>query len=287
MNNGLQIFKNEEFGEVRTLIVNNEPWFVGKDICVLFGDKNHNRSLSRISDEDKDKFEILTKGGKQTLIFINESGLYSLLFSMQPQKINKKGIQDAYPLETEERIKKLKHFKRWVTHDVLPTIRKTGGYVQDNREEEFIKTYFPSFGKETQLAMVLDLRNQNEKLKNKNQQLSDKIEKEKPFVDFAKKVGNSSDLIDMNQMAKLLKDEHMDIGRNRLFEFLRNKGILRKNNEPYQRYLENGLFNVKESTYKTAYNTKVYTKTYVTGKGQIYITELLRRELSKNNNQKK
>ena len=112
MENEIISFTNKEFGEIRSILIDNEPWFVGKDICNLFGDKNHNRSLSRISDEDKDKFEILTKGGKQTLIFINESGLYSLLFSMQPQKINKKGIQDAYPLETEERIKKLKHFKK-------------------------------------------------------------------------------------------------------------------------------------------------------------------------------
>ena len=138
MENEIISFTNKEFGEIRSILIDNEPWFVGKDICNLFGDKNHNRSLSRISDEDKDKFEILTKGGKQTLIFINESGLYSLLFSMQPQKINKKGIQDAYPLETEERIKKLKHFKRWVTHDVLPSIRKTGSYSVNQKLESYM-----------------------------------------------------------------------------------------------------------------------------------------------------
>ena len=104
------------------------------------------------------------------------------------------------------------------------------------------------------------------------------LEEQKPLVDFANKVSNSSNLIDMGKMAKLLKDENIDIGRNRLFDWLRRKEILMKNNMPYQRYIDGGYFQVKESTYETSYGTKTQQTTFVTGKGQIYITEKLRKE---------
>lgn len=108
--------------------------------------------------------------------------------------------------------------------------------------------------------------------------LHQQIEEQKPLVDFANQVSDTTSLIDMNQMAKLLKDENIPIGRNRLFEILRQKEILRNNNEPYQRYIESGYFKVKEGTYETPYGTKAYVKTFVTGKGQIWITEKLRKE---------
>ena len=104
------------------------------------------------------------------------------------------------------------------------------------------------------------------------------IEEQRPLVEFANKVSNSSNLIDMGKMAKLLKDENINIGRNRLFEWLRKKDILMRNNIPYQRYLDGGYFQVKESTFETPYGTKTQQTTFVTGKGQIYITEKLRKE---------
>lgn len=104
------------------------------------------------------------------------------------------------------------------------------------------------------------------------------IEEQRPLVDFANKVSDSSNLIDMGKMAKLLKDEHINIGRNRLFEWLRRKEILMKNNMPYQRYIDGGYFKVKESVYETPYGSKTQQTTYVTGRGQIYITEKLRKE---------
>lgn len=104
------------------------------------------------------------------------------------------------------------------------------------------------------------------------------IEEQRPLVDFANKVSDSSNLIDMGKMAKLLKDEHINIGRNRLFDWLRKKEILMKNNMPYQRYIDGGYFQIKESVYETAYGTKTQQTTYVTGRGQIYITEKLRKE---------
>lgn len=110
------------------------------------------------------------------------------------------------------------------------------------------------------------------------QLLENKIEEQKPLVEFADHVSNTTDLIDMGNMAKLLKDENINVGRNRLFDYLRKNKILMQNNLPYQRYIDEGYFRVKELTYSTPYGDKVQNKTYVTGKGQIYLTEKLRRE---------
>lgn len=123
--NNLQIFKNPEFGQVRTIIKDDEPWFVGKDIAMYFGDTNYRRSLARLDEDEKGVSQIETPGGYQNMTIINESGLYSLMFYMQPQKA--KGVSQNDML-IDERISKLKKFKRWVTSEVLPAIRKTGHY---------------------------------------------------------------------------------------------------------------------------------------------------------------
>ena len=104
-----------------------------------------------------------------------------------------------------------------------------------------------------------------------------KLEEQEPLVAFANKVSDSSNLIDMGKLAKLLNDEHIKIGRNKLFQWLREQKILMKSNIPYQRYIDSGYFQVKESTFKTPYGEKTAQTTYVTGKGQIYITEKLRK----------
>lgn len=135
--NVLQIFKNEEFGSIRTFVKNGEYWFVGRDVCNAFKDKNPNRSIGRIDDCDKRSLKIKDSlGREQTVTVINESGLYALLFAMQPQKANKDGVSNAYPIEVQERIEKLRRFKRWVTHDVLPTLRKTGSYSMNPQENK-------------------------------------------------------------------------------------------------------------------------------------------------------
>lgn len=134
--NELQIFNNPEFGSVRTSNINGEPWFVGKDVCEAFGDTNYRRSLSNIDDSDKGVSQIETPGGKQNMVIINESGLYSLLFQMQPQKA--KGVSQNESV-IDERIEKLHRFKRWVTSEVLPSIRKTGGYNRTMTTAEQIR----------------------------------------------------------------------------------------------------------------------------------------------------
>ena len=135
--NALQIFKNEEFGSIRTFVKNGEYWFVGRGVCNAFQDKNPNRSIGRIDDCDKRSLKIKDSlGREQTVTVISESGLYALLFAMQPQRANKDGVSNAYPIEVQERIEKLRRFKRWVTHDVLPTLRKTGSYSMNPQENK-------------------------------------------------------------------------------------------------------------------------------------------------------
>lgn len=152
--NELKIFQNKEFGEIRTLIENGEPWLVGKDVCESFGDTNYRRSLSSVDDDDKRISQIETPGGKQNMIVINESGLYSLLFQMQPQKA--KGVSQNDSL-VDERIEKLHRFKRWVTSEVLPSIRKTGGYQKPLTPQEMMRL---------QLGMIDDVSDRVTKLEN-------------------------------------------------------------------------------------------------------------------------
>ena len=152
MENNLILFENAPFTNVRIIILDGEPWFIGKDVCNYFGDRNHNRSLKRIEDMDKRITTVETRGGPQKMTVINESGLYSLLFTMQPQKANRV-VTDAYPLEVEERIGKLNAFRYWVTHDVLPSVRKGGRYM----------TPTESMRREALVAEILDEYRRNKK----------------------------------------------------------------------------------------------------------------------------
>lgn len=151
-------FEHEEFGTVRTTIIDGEPWFVGQDICKALGDTNYSRSLSNVDDEDKKRLPIVDSLGETwnityNVIYVNVCGLYSLLFTMQSQqsqKANKSNeddneddrLQDMYPFkiikaaETQIKIEKLKRFKRWIGHDVIPSIRKTGSYIFNNNTDK-------------------------------------------------------------------------------------------------------------------------------------------------------
>ena len=124
MSDSLRVFNNPEFGSVRTVTVDGEPWFVVADVCAYFGVTNRNRVMQMVDDDEKGGTQIDTPGGTQTIAIVNESGLYALLFALQPTKA--RGVSEEY---IEERQKKLRSFKRWVTHDVLPAIRKTGTYT--------------------------------------------------------------------------------------------------------------------------------------------------------------
>ena len=271
MNRILQAFNDSEFGLLRTMTVNNETWFIGKDICQIFGDKNHSRSLGRIEAEDKREEEIVdAMGRKQKAIYINESGLYSLLFAMQPQKSNKNGVSDAYPIEVKDRIEKLKKFKHWVTNEVLPSIRKHGVYMTDSKAYDLLHN-------EDSLADLL--LQAGEQLKQKNII----IEEMRPKAIFADAVSASNQTILVGELAKILRQNGVvGMGQNRLFEILRNRGYLIKGNRsdknmPTQRSLEMGLFEIKETAVTHSDGHVTVNKTpKVTGKGQQYFINLFK-----------
>lgn len=129
--NEMQIFENPEFGKIRAIDQNGEPWFVLKDVCETFGETNYRRVAARLDEDEKGVSQIATPGGNQNMTIVNEPGLYSALFTMQPEKA--RGVSDEY---IENRIKQLKSFKRWITHEVIPTIRKTGSYTFDGTSKE-------------------------------------------------------------------------------------------------------------------------------------------------------
>lgn len=129
----MQIFSDEQFGKIRTITIEGEPWFVGKDVCAAFGDTNYRRTLGRLDADEKGVSQIETMGGKQSLTVINESGLYSLLIAMQPQKAKGVSQNDA---QVEERMEMVRRFRRWITHEVIPSVRRNGIYMTDAVMEE-------------------------------------------------------------------------------------------------------------------------------------------------------
>ena len=244
--NELQIFKSHEFGEIRTTIQNGEPWFVAADVCKALDIENNRKATNRLDDDEKGVTSSDTLGGKQKLTIVNEAGLYTLVLgSRKPEA---------------------KAFKRWITHEVLPTIRRTGGYV--NSAEAFIGHYLPHADESTRTMFRAQLKAIEE--------LNAKIEADKPKVLFADAVSSSDTTILVGEMAKILKQNGVDIGQKRFFEWLRQNGYLIKRkgsewNMPTQRSMELGLFEIKESTHLDGNGCNITTKTpKITGKGQQY-----------------
>ena len=235
---------------ISRITINDELWFIGKDAAKILGYAKPRKAIAAHVDSE-DKKDALIQGdlgGTQKMTVINESGIYSLIMS--------------------SKLPKAKKFKRWVTTQILPTIRKTGGYVAN--EDMFIENYLP-FLDETyrnlfRLQMVFI------------DKLNERIRQDQPLVEFANQVSNSENLIDMNAMAKLAAEENIPIGRNRLFKWLRKNGILMSDNLPYQKFIDRGYFAVKESVFETGSMTKTYQQTFVTGKGQQFIIGRLKKE---------
>ena len=253
-NNKIQVFSSQQFGNVRVVERDGEPWFVAADVCKALEIANNRDALTRIDDDEKGVALADTLGGKQEVTIVNEPGLYSLVLgSRKPEA---------------------KVFKRWVTHEVIPTIRKTGGYVQAGREEEFIERYFPAFSDETKLIMVKDLRAQVLALKADNAKQQAQLAEQQPKVEFADHVADSKTLLTVSAFAKIVQNEDIKLGRNKLMAWLRDRGYLRANNEPYQQYIKQGLFRVRE----VYVNGIFYPVTFITGKGQLYLVEKLRAE---------
>lgn len=249
--NNITIFNNSEFGDIRTIMINNEPWFVGKDVSDAFGDSNYRRSLSRLDSEEKTITKILTSGGYQNLIVINESGLYSLLFYMQPAKA--KGVSQNDTL-VNERIGKLKKFKRWVTSEVLPSIRNTGSYSIDGHKPD-------SYTIEDPIERAKRwIEEQEEK-----QKLIETVQEQAPKAEYFDSLVNSNLLTNFRDTAKELGYSQTEftgwlIAKGYVYKD--SKGILK----PYETYRKQGLFQMKD--FKNPYNHFTGTRTFVTVKGK-------------------
>lgn len=237
--NEVQLF-NFESHEVRSLLLNNEPWFVGKDVAEALGySKARNAIATHIDSEDKKDAPIQgTLGGVQEMTVINESGLYSLVLS--------------------SKLPSAKKFKRWVTSKVLPALRKTGQYqVKELSGSELMAKAL------IEAQSVLAAKDKV-------------IEEMKPKVVFADAVATSHTSILVGELAKILKQNGIDMGQKRLFAWLREKGYLIKRqgtdyNMPTQKAMDLGLFEIKEGSYVNGSGVNITTKTpKVTGKGQQY-----------------
>lgn len=236
----VQLF-NFENHEVRSLLVDDEPWFVGKDVAEILSYSNTRKALTdHVDDEDKmDGVTIRDSIGRnQKPVLINESGLYSLVLS--------------------SKLPSAKKFKRWVTSEVLPALRKTGQYqVKELSGQELMAKAL------IEAQSVLAAKDKV-------------IEEMKPKVVFADAVVTSHTSILVGELAKILKQNGIDMGQKRLFAWLREKGYLIKRqgtdyNMPTQKAMELGLFEIKEGSYVNGSGVNITTKTpKITGKGQQY-----------------
>lgn len=254
--NKIQVW-NYESSEIRTVQVNGEPWFVGKDVTAVLGYANSSKALSdHVDAEDKLNNESLSSLGQRGGWLINESGLYSLILSSN--------------------LPNAKQFKRWVTSEVLPSIRKHGAYMTEQTLERALTS--PDFLIElaTQLKAEQEQRKQLETtVAAQNKQM----EQDKPKVLFADSVTASSSSILIGELAKLIKQNGVDIGQRRLFEWMRTNGYLikRKGSEynlPTQRSMEQGLMEIKETSVVHTGYTTISKTPKVTGKGQVYFINL-------------
>lgn len=252
--NELSIFENPQFGKIRVIEQDGEPWFVATDVCDVFRESNRNRAMQSLADDEKGYTQMTTPGGLQNMSTVNESGLYSLLFSMQPTK--SRGMSDEY-IEGKERL--LREFRRWVTHDVIPSIRKHGAYMTPDAIEQTLNDPDFIIG----LATRLKAANAEKAAQQKY------IEVLEPKADFYDAVAGSKDAISISDAAKVLGIKNL--GQNTLFKILREKKILDRDNKPYQEYIDRGYFRTIEQKFTKHGETNIYIKTLVYQRGLDYI----------------
>ncbi|NME19094.1 phage antirepressor [Megasphaera elsdenii] len=246
--NKLQIFNSLEFGQVRTVTIDGEPWFIAKDVATALGYSNTRDAIAKhVDDDDKNTVVIRDGKGNPNQTIINESGLYSLVLS--------------------SKLPTAKKFKHWITSEVLPAIRKTGGYIAnaETMTDAEIMSKALMIAKQT-----IESREQ------RIHSLEAETERMKPKEIFADAVSASNSSILIGDLAKILHGNGIKIGRGRLFAWMREHGYLIKQkgtsyNMPTQRAMELKLFKVKEGSYVDGKGNNVITKTTkVTGKGQQY-----------------
>ena len=244
--NEIKIFENPTFGKVRTTELNGEPYFVGKDVAEILGYKETAKAIrTKVDHDDKGVSVLDTPGGKQEIIVINESGVYALVFG--------------------SKLPKAKEFKRWVTSEILPSIRRHGAYMTDDILAKTIEN--PDF--------LINLLTEMKEEKQRRITAEEKIKADRSKVLFAESVEVSKGSILVGDLAKLIKQNGYEIGQKRLFAWLRDNGYLMKSgnsyNMPTQYSMELGLFEVKEHVINNPDGSVRVTRTpKVTGKGQRY-----------------
>lgn len=240
--NEIQIFNNNQFGDIRAINQDGEPWFVAADVCKALELGDTHKAVERLDADEKDRNSIPTLGGMQEMTIINEPGLYSLVLgSRKPEA---------------------KAFKRWITHEVIPTIRKHGMYATPQTLEQMLND--PD-------SMIKVLQTLKEE-RTARMQAEETNRLNAPKVLFADSVAQADTDILIGELAKLLKQNGVETGQNRLFAKLREDGYIMKNGTtPTQRAMEMGLFRVIErSITQPNGTTRITQTTKVTGKGQIY-----------------
>ncbi|HNW87964.1 MAG TPA: phage antirepressor KilAC domain-containing protein [Candidatus Limiplasma sp.] len=252
--NEIKVFENAQLGAVRTVMVDGEPWFVAADVCKVLDHSNVTMALDRLDADERAKFNLGRQG--ETNI-VNEYGLYALVLGSRKPEAST--------------------FKRWITHDVIPDIRKHGLYATPETVEAMLGD------PDTMIAVLTEYKRERaERIR-----LTEQAKKDAPKVLFADSVTASDTTILIGELAKLLKQNGYESGQNRLFETLRKEGYLisRKGcdyNMPTQRSMEIGLFTIKETaiTHSDGHVT-ISKTTKVTGKGQVYfVNRFCRKEKS-------
>lgn len=247
MENNIQVFNNTEFGEVRVIEENGKPLFCGNDVAKALGYSNAPDAMRRHCRAIV-KRDTPISGKMQEINYIPEG--------------------DVYRLITHSKLPAAERFESWVFDTVLPSIRKTGGYIQGEE----------SMSDDDLIARALVMA--QKKIELREQQLKEKdaqLELQKPKVDFADHVTDSDNAIDMGTFAKYAQKQGITMGRNTLFKWLRDQGVLMDNNVPYQRYLNAGWFRVIENIYNTGSGQYTTPKTLVTGKGQVALINYIRK----------
>lgn len=243
----IQVFENAEFGTIRVSTQDGEPWFAASDVCSALGiDKT---AASRLDDDEKGLRLTQTHGGEQRILFVSEPGFYRLVMkSRKPEA---------------------KAFQRWVVHEVLPAIRRDGGYMAAKPDET------PEEIMARALRIADDtMRRQKERIES----LSSANAEMRPKALFADAVAASDGTCLVGELAKMIAQNGVDIGQNRLFAWMREKGYLGKSgcnyNRPTQRSVEMGILKVKETAVHHADGHVTINSTpKVTGKGQVYFVQ--------------
>ena len=246
--NELQTF-NFEQNSIRTVTIDGEPWFVAKDVAEILEYADTATMTRRLDDDEKGMQLLQTLGGEQNIVIINEAGLYNAVLGSKKSEAKK--------------------FKKFVTSEILPAIRKHGGYLTEQKIEEVL------LNPDTLIQLATNLKEERQK----RQALEAEKRENKPYISFAKSVEASVNSVLIGMFAKTLSEENgVKIGQNRLFEWLRQKGYLmdvigERYNTPYQKYIDNGYFEVSTLTFAGTTGTHQKFTTKITGKGQIALAQ--------------